>query len=1375
MTTQEILWTVLPNGLDDEGWCRVSVMVSPRLTTDTDPPELAEFDFADWPSLVNDTGFSVVIESNGVESVFEASREGALADSKLWSELFPTSTLVRAFQFRDYSGRKIRSFPVRSVLQYLNELYGSVAQSWGANLPPLPPAAGPYGGLLAELGVSVGHLRLPHGHKAREGLEEAARSLLRSRLGPRGAAGWPAWRSEHPELPTADALAAYGRHRRFDAAEPAFGNGAVIDPAATFDGDLGFESQAAMDYYLAHRFYDRPEMITGDAPPPPPAVPELDFHQVVGALGDYPVLLRRLGLVVDLTFKVDPPLNGRLRIVPSGVFSSSTQHRSPWTNFWREQNRFVAAAGPEASHLGDWMLRLSGVADVFDANPRLFDLVQVDVDGAALKLVNMASQMQSLAVDVVEDRAAFDTPEQTGLPSLRSAGIALVRPDRATSLATKLGEEKFRNATDDLGEVVHSAEHLLRGYRVDVHDIDSDTWYSLCRRKGIYRIVPETGPPVDLSPDGAPIVDEGYVKATSTTSGGGADDDLYLHETLFRWDGWSLVAPRPGRTIVAVAGVDGEGNPQLTEEPQKPASELATKFKLDVAFEPADGSLPRLRFGRSYALRVRTVDLAGNSIDFDQAGDTFSSMPLLYSRFEPISPPAVVPRRPFREGEAAERMVIRSDFDRTAAEYAGEVGQELPEVTYWPTNDRHLVPPKTSQLMAETHGMFDHAFGPSGKPTAAFAVAAREYATLERDHEGQLLPGTVRVAGQVPPDTTPSPDEEAPGSYLVNTEAKFPLAHLPDVMAKGVALVGLPGQDGTHRRDFTGDWETREPFVLRLAERPGAVAPGSCSQSFASDEPLVWDDSDRVLTVLLGKGETAVVRYSCFPMAERLGLMAVWQRWIQGSEGEADLTALALDGGHWMISPYRTLVLVHAVARPLCAPTLALTPTRLPARTYATLAGWAFLSIKSTGQVDLHATWSEPVDSLSATGPMTITGGGNVTSRRVDSWLPEQAPGEKGLMFPFPDKDGEQGGPDIRHEFGDTKHRIVDYRLTATTRFREYFDPRLTADPTRISRTGDAVAVDIPSSARPAAPRLLYVVPSFRWEPDSAPASWATFTRTRVGGGLRVWMRRPWFSSGAGERLGVVLWPGSPDSLPDALTRLVTHLGKDPIWTSADPGPALTAADFVNKVDYEQGLALPEATSGSSAVLDVVAFDPQYDPDRQLWFCDIDLSPKADKSYFPFVRLALARYQRHALPGMKLSPIVQADFAQLLPRRTLSVEVKSKSVVVSLTGPVHSDPTLENWADATLETHTGAIPGDLGWSAVPGVSTQLTVSGPVSGGGVATWTGSLDLVRGNTPLRVIVRELEHHVHDLDLPGPVTDAAQFSDRVVYADVVELPTT
>jgi hypothetical protein len=120
-----------------------------------------------------------------------------------------------------------------------------------------------------------------------------------------------------------------------------------------------------------------------------------------------------------------------------------------------------------------------------------------------------------------------------------------------------------------------------------------------------------------------------------------------------------------------------------------------------------------------------------------------------------------------------------------------------------------------------------------------------------------------------------------------------------------------------------------------------------------------------------------------------------------------------------------------------------------------------------------------------------------------------------------------------RHEFGDTKYRRIVYHSVATTRFREFLPRPLTDVPANIQRVEpetDAngqlkpgLVHDILSSARPSAPELLYVLPTFRWERQDEGAHRA---HVRHGNAVRVWLRRPWFSSGDGEQLGVVLEPG---------------------------------------------------------------------------------------------------------------------------------------------------------------------------------------------------------------------------------------------------------
>jgi hypothetical protein len=69
--------------------------------------------------------------------------------------------------------------------------------------------------------------------------------------------------------------------------------------------------------------------------------------------------------------------------------------------------------------------------------------------------------------------------------------------------------------------------------------------------------------------------------------------------------------------------------------------------------------------------------------------------------------------------------------------------------------------------------------------------------------------------------------------------------------------------------------------------------------------------------------------------------------------------------------------------------------------------------------------------------------------------------------------------------------------------------------------------------------------------------------------------------------------------------------------------------------------------------VDAVPHPVAFDPVRKLWYCDLVIRPGT--AYFPFVRLALARYQPHSIPGRHLSSVVMASFQQLAPDRVATV------------------------------------------------------------------------------------------------------------------------
>ena len=191
-------------------------------------------------------------------------------------------------------------------------------------------------------------------------------------------------------------------------------------------------------------------------------------------------------------------------------------------------------------------------------------------------------------------------------------------------------------------QVTNYADDLVRGYRVDVWDSHTQSWHSLCQRNGTYNFF------------GANLtrqyIDEGFVQLGVTqpvaapTSGSQPPNDLYLQESMFTWNGWSLSVPRPGKTIAP------DGTSQALNDPAVAQSRASSDFKLVASFAAQPGTLPRLRFGTTYRIRARVVDLAGNSLAYnapDPADFSKATAPHLYTRYEPVVAPLVVMTKTF--------------------------------------------------------------------------------------------------------------------------------------------------------------------------------------------------------------------------------------------------------------------------------------------------------------------------------------------------------------------------------------------------------------------------------------------------------------------------------------------------------------------------------------------------------------------------------------------------------------------------------------------------------------------------------------------------------------------------------------------------------
>jgi hypothetical protein len=619
---------------------------------------------------------------------------------------------------------------------------------------------------------------------------------------------------------------------------------------------------------------------------------------------------------------------------------------------------------------------------------------------------------------------------------------------------------------------------------------------------------------------------------------------------------------------------------------------------------------------------------------------------------------------------------------------------------------------------------------------------------------------------------------------------RMTLPYMADPLAAGASLVNLPGaskgtgglagSSGISYAPVTGagapagsvtmvpfgsesSWPDLSPFRMRVRE--------------GNSQPA-WDPASRVLDVFLPKSGQATFRISSYAAPRDLEKMGILY-WVAEAHAlgkvsdavyEAALS-IAGQGRHWMLTPFREVNLVHAVQQPLGVPEFELfEPVRETGWTHALLSGRVKVHGGSTVKMDMLGRWEERRDDPSDPTNDPVKDRVHGTSRAFE--MPVKLDDQDVNFF----QDYAR-----RHEFHDTIYRRVYYKAVTTSRFKEYMPKTIRDDPKApVFRESEEMYLDIPSAAKPAAPGILYAIPIFGWQKGAG-------TSVRKGRGLRVYLNRPWFSSGDNEQLGVILWPGKiptdPDSLEEA-KQAITMLGSDPIWSSTSTPQNLTITDFGNAGQSSpSGLPLDEL---QGKPVDVAAHDVGYDAERGLWYCDIAVDSRG--SYFPFIRLALARFQPISVPGAHLSKVILVDFAQLAPDRTLSLVRLPNSVRVTVSGHTYSSGP---WAAAlgtqagsqvevSLERYDTAIGTNLGWVSVPNATTvRDNPPGPP-----VLFSGTLDLPppqQGQAPqlpsrYRVVVKEYETLPADTTQPELAIMNEPWprapTKRLVYAEQIEL---
>ena len=1407
---QTVQWILLPNGLTPGGQLSASVFVAPRLRPGG-PATLADFaDLADWPAVLAGVDLSIERPDGTVEAPLSVASP---ASSNWWRALFPASTPVRSFHFEDLADRPLISYPVTEVLAHLRNRWAELAHSAREDLPVTNRNASGIGGAPvtpgedrpATLADHFAELRRVGQRGVFEGVEDTEELSRRLRQ----------------ELDAATTAARTLRAAHNLAVQP------LIRPFG--DGGAPSDALYSLATFHARPHHEEPKGFPADQQQARDELAErYDFHHHLSALGGHPAVLRALGLVIDLeirpdfvplTTDADPPVPLRLRVSRPSAFpprrddpaaEAWNSDVTPWT--WCRlaevdgQGFFTAVERPGRTDFAHGFLHL---------DPARYTAVTADVDGLALKALNMATTLQR---QETSSQRPVEEPVRDGVPSVRTGGVSLVHTGQATALhedfyAARAANDALEADPDNPRDL--AAADLVRGYRIDVSD--RGRWRSLHQRQVVYRSLRDPGQTLD-------VTDEGHVEVSLTSEvdrpQAPADPDrpLYSHEALTTWDGWSLAGARPGHAV--------------EQEPAVPQAALDLPgSQLEITAEAAPGSLPRLRFGASYQLRARTVDLAGNAHQPATADGLLAVLtgtgdpryvaltppdPLGYRRFEPVPPPELVSRWIFGPGEGVERLAIRSTPGVSAETYAEESQGEAEEMLrFHESAERHLLPAKASLQLVEAHGLLDDAIDavrgldPAAAAVAVqqwYAIASRENGSVRTHPDARFVPtGVHQVDG--------APEQEQ--GYVCLDRDLVDLPYLPDPLAVGIKVrIRFSLDDPEEVLDLPfpvgDDWYLRQPLRLRLMQGPDDVA---------------FEPDARLLTVLVPRGRTAMLRLSSlFEDDPELFGIVDWCRQELSAE-RADAVAEAVkQGTHWMTTPWRDLTLVHASQRPLAAPNLELDTepvtgfgadavlSRGPGETAAQLRGRIFADLPSTAQLDLQAEWKEtnddPAQHYGDASEMVSTVRRQVLTLPVPEpfgspWQPESAPFVEpldGKGVAFSTRDGEGETPERRrlalladaaaltadhtperrrlegaaahleqlkaHEFGDTRYRQVAYTPVAATRFREYFDPDMPAEDG--IAVGPTVVVEVLSSAPPAKPVVLQVVPLIAYAQNKVGD---VTTSHRRGPGLRVWLGRSWCSSGAGEMVAVVCDRGGPVTDTSELAREITLIMGDPARRSALPLP-LRASSFTGADKVVRSVRL----FGGATVRDIACFVPRWDAGRQSWFVDLEFDTQ--DAYFPFVRLGLTRFQPRSMPGRELSPMVSTVFMQTLPERTLTCTRDAASATISVTGPAPSaraDPDGAVQADGNemvarveAQPETFADPA-VGW--VPIGPETVLVREPAAGA-VATHSGSVtvpDPPPGQR-LRLTVREFELHPTDDRTTVPVRIVT--ARRLVHVDTVDL---
>lgn len=1145
-----------------------------------------------------------------------------------------------------------------------------------------------------------------------------------------------------------------------------------------------------------------------------------EFHKKFSIMADYPHLMRLTGWIFDFTLRLTPAelkelaQSGNLFISFNKMerfeaketakgyanrfsafemqqFLKEIEFKCPWTaidigivvngenavlnsfqfQYKNEDNYLTVKDGYIKTNEGE----VSGLKITAEQENRLLVGARLDPDGKYERFTEQdINALNQQNVDPSNADKIEEFQQSEGI------GIYISNND----LKTEVGQAA-PNQNEDIDEMGIFGQDLDVGYRVDIVDqATSHKVYSLCQRVSSYVVDNNSLREVKIDRDNLTTLlknfkDEGWIQESHQLDQKGK---LIVQDEVARWNNWSLVCPYRGnyKDFNEKEGVEKD------------------RFFHDLEIidsRPVTGSLPVLKFEHKYRFRLSMVDICGNGVDFEQrklvkpnspdtGGVGYWTPEVVYKRKEPVQIPNVFLDHSERtlkddnilikyafkdarnQGEDLHTMVVRSYFKN------GDLVAESKNCIRW------LAPGRVSfEFMLQT-GVLDKLLKNEAyrkdilkHENSKFAGAGHEITVSERDTVqyfwDPVVSGfsySIESSGIVPQNfafiTDFSPVNDPPEVLAKNLlQAKFGKLSL---VGKGVKNLNLK-TDG------------KEIIVELPKGREEKLFVGATNEDNINKNIDGWDafkinsETDRQLKFRVIHAVQKPIRTTKQFELEEIPFENV----LFYNKGVNDINR-----------PPETIVLKPTIEFDL-------------------------FPVKTVENYRLHITYEKVVIDRNAMNGYRL----EIQTKVLGEFFPVgDDPTDRSALLK--EINTVFKGDMLTHDFGDTQHRLVDYKIEAISRFRHYFNDKVkdfsifgqAAKDIDLSDDRQMLVSDRPetktkfstnilSSKRPDAPVIDRFVPLIDWREGKNKVE-------RQHNVYRVYFKNEFYSSGLDECIAVFIKEGE-NTVLDRFNGLISQIGSDPIH---GPGKGqrvrngfrmdhfvvedakmkpLIIRDKKPKPDWnfetlseeqtipernERGLnyaildrnspsdiqVLTNGAQNSKAYfVGVVPFKLQFDQNLKQWFMDIQLNTSFVDEYMPFVQFALATYQPHAIYSdeydYRFSKVITTDFAPLLPKRTVTF----MNGILTVEGIQILEKT-EMWVFAKSANRDGIA--DLDDRATLGIELKVE-------NGKFTIDTNLDEYRGIKRETLLVEEYESYA-ELPIAADAEENPTYSPRNDY---------